>query len=328
MNQQQTVKPPSTFFVPADAYLNLPRSENDWVIDKILPVGGLVNVFGKPKTGKSFLALSMAKAIVNGEDDWCGYPISTPGAVAYLQIDTPREEWSNRLGKITLSTTGANRLWIADMYQVPEFPFNILNPQQTELTWLKQSIAAINPVLTVIDTLREVHGGDENDSTTMRNVIAHLVDACRPSAIMLLSHSRKDSMLTATGDDDMMDQGRGSSYIAGRMDVVMKLTQKRLMFKGRATGQTIEPVYQIEKGQPNEGLVMITPETEDATEKATADAIRLQLGGHPSQNALAKALMERVGGSQSSAIRKIQKYFPQQYGPTAKKALTLKPPKH
>jgi hypothetical protein len=186
---------------------------------------------------------------------------------------------------------------------------------------LKQSIAAIKPVLTIIDTLREVHGGDENDSTTMRNVIAHLVDACRPSAIMLLSHSRKDSMMTVSGDDDMMDQGRGSSYVAGRMDVVMKLTQKRLMFKGRATGQTIESVFQ----DPQTGLVFIQPEADDVQHKLIIDAERLKLGGKPSQNALASIVAKRLDCSRSSAIRRIHKYFPHLYGQTAQTGPTPAP---
>lgn len=311
---------PSTFFVPAESYLALPKAPMPWVVDKLIPVGGLINIFGKPKTGKSFLALSLAQAIVEGRPDWCGYEILMPGPVAYLQIDTPREEWSIRLGKLKLGNGGGSKLWIADMWQVPEFPFNILNPAQTELTWLKQSIAAINPVLTIIDTLREVHGGDENDSTTMRNVIAHLTEACQhtgsggpPSAILLLSHSRKDSMLTASGDDDMMDQGRGSSYVAGRMDVVMKLTQKRLMFKGRATGQTVESVIQ----DPQTGLIFIEPETDDTQHKLLIDRERLALGGAPSQNALATAVAKQLNCSKSSAIRKLHKYFPHLYGPTA-----------
>jgi RecA-family ATPase len=307
--------PPATLFVPADAYLELPKAIQPWVIDKLIPAGGMVNLFGKPKTGKSFLALSLAKAICEGQQDWCGYEVLMPGPVAYLQIDTPREEWSARIGRIKLSQSGGSKLWIADMYQVPEFPFNILNPAQTELAWLKQSIAAINPVLTIIDTLREVHGGDENDSTTMRNVIAHLVEACRPSSILLLSHSRKDSMLTVSGDDDMMDQGRGSSYVAGRMDVVMKLTQKRLMFKGRATGQTIESVIQ----DPATGLVLIAPETEDLQDKLIIDGERLNLGGSPSQNALAAQVAKRLNCSRSGAIRRMHKYFPHLYGPTSAK---------
>ena len=298
---------PTTWFVPSAAYQALPKAPQPWVIDKLIPMGGLVNLYGKPKTGKSYLALSLAQAIVNGEADWCGYSIVAPGPVAYLQIDTPREEWSGRLTKLALRPRPETDLWIADMWQVPEFPFNILNPQQTELRWLKQSIAAINPVLTIIDTLREVHSGDENDSTTMRNVIAHLVDACRPSAILLLSHARKDSMLTANGDDDMMDQARGSSYVAGRMDVVMKLTQKRLIFKGRATGQTVETVLQ----DPKTGLVVIEPSKgDDAALRNLVTALKAELPKGASQTALAKALAERQNISQSTAVRHLRALMP------------------
>lgn len=297
---------PTTWFVPSAAYQDLPKAPQPWVIDKLIPMGGLVNLYGKPKTGKSFLALSMAQAIVNQEPDWCGYHIAAPGPVAYLQIDTPREEWSARLSKISIKPKSDSDLWIADMWQVPEFPFNILNPQQTELRWLKQSIASINPVLTVIDTLREVHSGDENDSTNMRNVIAHLVDACRPSAILLLSHARKDSMMTVNGDDDMMDQARGSSYVAGRMDVVMKLTQKRLMFKGRATGQTIETIVQ----DPATGLVMIEAAVPDSALRGLVDEIKMTLPKNASQNTIAKELAARNNVSLSTAIRQLRALMP------------------
>lgn len=291
-----------TRFVPASDYLHLPRAPQPWVIEKLIPIGGLINLFGKPKTGKSFLALGFAQAIVNGWADWQGYPILSHGPVAYLQIDTPREEWSNRLSKINLTEMTPERmLYIADMWQVPEFPFNILSTQQTELRWLKESLATIQPVLTIIDTLREVHSGDENDSTTMRNVIANLVDACRPSAILLLSHSRKDSMLTVNGDDDMMDQGRGSSYVAGRMDVVMKMTQKRLMFKGRATGQTLESIQQ---DQTN-GLISIEFTGTDAY---TLNIVRNLKADHPqkSQTELAKLLAIQLDISVSTATRRLR----------------------
>ena len=303
---QPTAAIPTTWFVTSGAYQQLPKAPQPWVVEKLIPMGGLVNIYGKPKSGKSFLALSLAKSIVNGDADWCGYPIMAPGPVAYLQIDTPREEWSSRLGKIQFAPTKDRDLWIADMWQVPSFPFNILSPQQEELKWLKESIAAIKPVVTVIDTLREVHSGDENDSTNMRNVIAYLVDACRPSAIILLSHARKDSMLTANGDDDMMDQARGSSYVAGRMDVVMKLTAKRLVFKGRATGQTIESVHQDE----HTGLVLINPESDDAILRTTVDLIKTQLPKGASQNSIAAELAKRTSISMSTAIRKLRAIQP------------------
>lgn len=293
-------------FVPSQDYLGLPKSPQKWVIEKLIPVGGLVNVFGKPKTGKSFLALGMAQAIVCGDADWEGYPIHTHGSVAYLQIDTPREEWSDRIGRLDLTPATGHDLYIADMWQVPQFPFDVLDPQQTGYKWLKDQIASMQPVLTIVDTLREVHGGDENDSTVMRNVIANIVAACRPGAIMLLSHARKDSILTANGDDDMMDQNRGSSYVAGRMDVLIKLTQKRMMFKGRATGQIVENIVQDKAT----GLILIEPDTNNVTERDGIAAILKKLGTGVSERAVCKALEQAFGWKYSTARRKLHTHFP------------------
>ena len=292
----------SHVFVPSAVYQQLPRSPQKWVIDKLIPVGGLVNIFGKPKTGKSFLALGMAQAIVNGEPDWEGYPIHTHGSVAYLQIDTPREEWSDRISRIRLAPVEGRELWIADMWQVPQFPFDILDPQQTGLRWLKDQLASINPVLTIIDTLREAHGADENDSTAMRNVLAYLVAACRPSAIALLSHARKDTILTASGDDDMMDQNRGSSYIPGRMDVIVKLTQKRMMFKGRATGLTTAVIEQ----DTGTGLIHVVPSTDDEQFAAAVRTVMRDLGPNASQRTVTEELARRLHMSQSTAYRKLR----------------------
>ena len=291
-------------FTPLDAYLQLPKAPYPWVVERLIPVGGLVNVFGKPKTGKSFFALGLAQAIVNGDADWQGYPIQQHGPVAYLQIDTPREEWHSRLSKLHFQLQRNRTLWMADMWQVPEFPFNILNPQRTEVRWLKESLASIQPVLTIIDTLREAHGGDENDSTTMRNVLAELVGACRPSAILLLSHARKDSILTANGEEDLMDQGRGSSYVAGRMDVVIKLTPKRMVFKGRATGQTIETIMQ----DPNTGLIVVEPGPNDAATANEVRSVLADLGSDASQRALAAELAKRTRTSHSTATRRLTAY--------------------
>lgn len=291
-------------FTPLDAYLSLPKAPHPWVVEKLIPVGGLVNCFGKPKTGKSFFALGLAQAIVNGDADWQGYPIQQHGPVAYLQIDTPREEWHSRLSKLAFQPQAGRTLWMADMWQVPEFPFNILNPQRTEVRWLKESLATIQPVLTIIDTLREVHGGDENDSTTMRNVLAELVGACRPSAILLLSHARKDSILTTNGEEDLMDQGRGSSYVAGRMDVVIKLTAKRMVFKGRATGQTVETIMQ----DTNTGLIVVEPGPNDKATLHEVRSVLADLGPGASQRAVATELAKRTRTSLSTAIRRVHAY--------------------
>lgn len=239
-------------FVTLNEYCELPSDPAKWIVKKLIPVGGMVNLYAKPKVGKSFLMLSIIEALIEQRPSWEGFDICKYGPVAYLQIDTPREEWKDRISKMQqrLKDRGVgDSFWLADMWNIPNFPFNILNPDGTELTWLKGEMDRIKPILVVIDTLREVHSGDENDNTVMRNVVASLIKACRgevgsPTAIVLISHQRKDGIQAQEGNDDMMDQNRGASYISGKMDMILRLTRKRLTYKGRAVGYEFVEIEQ------------------------------------------------------------------------------------
>lgn len=287
-------------FYQLDEYLALPREPQPWVIHSLVPVGGMVNVFGKPKTGKSFITLDWAKAVASGESDWFGYEIQKPGPVAYLQVDTPREEWARRMEHVkAMCAREGVPLWIADMWLVPNFPVNVLDPDDTTIAWLRAELDKLQPVMIVIDTIREVHGGDEDNSTVMRNVLSSLVGACRPSAIVLVSHARKDQAgFGGEVEEDMMDQARGSSYVAGRMDVIAKVTKKRLTFKGRATGQQTEVLTQ----DPETGWISLQRDDDGS------DAyIKELLTNYPdaSVNDLAKRFGQKMNVSVSTGTRKI-----------------------
>lgn len=242
-------------FVNAESYLALPRDPQQWVIQHLIPVGGLTNIYGKPKAGKSFAALGMAHAVSADEPEWLGFAVMKHGPVAYLQIDTPRGEWAFRILKMKEAGLDISNMFVADMSLAP-FPFDILDTTKQE--WLRQQMDTLKPVLVIIDTIRELHGSDENDSTAMRNVVTSLVAACRPAAVVLLSHSRKDNMFTAAGGDDLMSDARGSSYVAGRMDVVIKMTTNGkhasgMTYKGRSVGQGRVVVKQSE----DTGLILL-----------------------------------------------------------------------
>ena len=289
-------------FYQLDEYLDLPREPQPWIIQGLVPVAGLVNVYGKPKTGKSFLTLDWAKAVAGGQQSWHGYAVQKSGPVAYLQVDTPREEWARRLTQVKqLCARDGVPLWIADMWLVPQFPVNVLEPGDPTIAWLTAQLRQLQPVMIVIDTLREVHSGDEDNSTVMRNVISSLVGACRPAAIVLVTHARKGASGGWQADaaaDDMMDENRGSSYVAGRMDVVVKVTAKRMQFKGRATGQVTETLTQ----DPETGWISLQRDDDGS------DALIEQYGDtHPgiSIHAMATKLSEKQGYSISTATRRI-----------------------
>jgi len=290
-------------FYQLDDYLALDREPQPWVIHSLVPVGGLTNIYGKPKTGKSFIALDMAVKVAQGAGDWEGYPIPKSGPTCYLQCDTPREEWAKRLEVVKQMVRDQHLpLWIADMWLIPNYPMNIIDPLDPTLKWLEGEMKRIQPVMVVIDTLREVHGGDEDSSTVMRNVISGLVGACRPAAIVLVSHARKSNPnLDFAAQDDMMDAGRGSSYTAGRMDVVVNVTARRMQFKGRATGLVTEHLVQ----DPENGFISLKRE-DDGSEKQIEDLWRQYPG--LSQNQMAEKLARKMNYSLSTAIRRLREW--------------------
>jgi hypothetical protein len=66
---------------------------------------------------------------------------------------------------------------------------------------------------------------------------------------LLVSHSRKDQIFNGRPvEDNLMDDGRGSTYVSGRMDIVAKMTEKNLILKGRAIGMTKIAIEQDEIG--------------------------------------------------------------------------------
>jgi hypothetical protein len=223
-------------FISGPGYVALPRKGGAWVIEDLLPIGGgLLNVFGQPKKGKSYLALQLAAAIADPTiGEVLGFPIRTHGPVAYLQIDTPRGLWADRIAQLQDKGTSFENVLFADQELVP-YPFNILGEGYG---WLQQNLRLIAPfpVAVIVDTIREVHGGEENDSGHMRNIINLLVEAVRPASLILLSHARKEFGDSSTSS--MMSEIRGTSYVAGRMDCVLKVTDTSLIFQGRTVGES------------------------------------------------------------------------------------------
>jgi hypothetical protein len=293
-------------FKPVEEYLKLPRAPQKWIVQDLVPVGGIVNIFAKPKVGKTFMYMGIGEAISSGHDEWEGFEVFQHGKVAFLEVDTPREEFADRFIKMAIER---NAFYVADMWMVPNYPFDLLDPNGKCYQWLKEQMDALQPLMVVVDTIREVHEKDENDSTGMKQVVSRLISACRPATIVLISHARKEanSMFTSGGESDLMDDNRGSNYVAGKADVVIKLTGKQLTYKGRATGLKKLPIKQDENG-----FIRVIYEGSEEDK-----IIKEMLKNHPGEsvNSLAKRLVEmKVFKSISSATRRINRVKEKQNG--------------
>ena len=235
---------PSFTLVRGENYLALPRDPQPWLVDKLVPSGGVMLVGGAPKEGKSFMALGIAVAIANPQcTSFLGRDVLKHGPVIYLQVDTPREEWASRIERI--KGEGIDNIYWSDANLVP-YPLTITDGAIKYA--LTQKLRELHPVLLVVDTLREVHNDDENDNTAMKRVITALVEVTRETntTLLMVAHTRKHNAVKR-GEEyeiNLVDDIRGANYVAGRCDIISIMSKGRFILTGRSIGNKAYAVEQ------------------------------------------------------------------------------------
>lgn len=144
----------------------------------------------------------------------------------------------------------------------------------------------ICPDCVIIDTIREAHTGDENDSTAMQSVVAQLTAAVKPAALVLVAHSRKANF---EHGPDLMNDNRGSNYMVGKMDVIIRFSHSSMRVSGRSIDEQSIPIERLDNGLWELAL--------DPTESLALDLLAT---GKPIRE-LARVLHETSGKSESAA---------------------------
>ncbi len=248
-----------SLIVSGHEYVALPRPEQTWLIEPLVPAGGSCLFYGPPKVGKSVAALQLASAIQEGTD-WLGYPARTKGPVAYIQLDNPRSLWATRLVKTGVQLPGVLNVLQTDKEILGTYPsFDILNPAHADL--LTVALRELNPVAVIFDTLIKSHSAKENDPTEMTRVMAHLTSCVRPAALIIIAHSRK------AGHDDtpsVIDDNRGASSIVGEMDAIISMKPNSISIVGRAIEDTTFSAWMQEDTMWHRGKGKVRNQTSPA----------------------------------------------------------------
>lgn len=184
-----------------------PDDAVSWIVDGLLPAGGLSVFGGKPKGGKSTTARAIALRVCRGE------PVlgrtTTRGPVVYLGLEDPR-----RVTKGHLRTLGAQPH--DDLYV-----FTGTRPEAA-LAWLEGVLAKVDPVLVVVDTLQHLLGvSDLNDYARVVAALGPVLGLVRSrrAHMMLVHHAGK-------GDRTGFDAILGSTAIVGTVDVALLLRRR------------------------------------------------------------------------------------------------------
>jgi hypothetical protein len=195
-----------------------------WVVDGLIPEGGLTILYGIGKGGKTTFLGHLCAAVVSGKS----FLDRDVAAGAVLWVDL---EQHVSLTRQTLAAAGANE---------QAHPVHIYNGMAPDLTSIEESIRGLGVTLVVIDSLSKLlQLRDENDASLVNAALTPLLQMIRETNVGLIAihHDRKRE---GDGGRGM----RGSGVFLATLDVCIGLkreggtdsSQRRLQVTGRYPG--------------------------------------------------------------------------------------------
>ena len=222
-----------------------------WLIDTIIPAGGLVGLYGPPGVMKSFVAADMALSVAAG-GLWQGHPVAQ-GFPLYVCA-----EGSAGMGKRIKG-------WLQ---------YRKLKASQVLGAWLTESVpvyadsdgmarvidrieeAEIVPDVIVIDTLARCFDGDENQQADMGRFVAG-VDRLRKefdATVVVVHHTRLDG-----------DRERGNTAFRGAADAMLSLSHHKgkllLRCNKQKDAEEFDDIELKTKAMPDADTIVIVNET-------------------------------------------------------------------
>jgi len=276
--------------VPVGELLAEPDEPERWLIDGLLPRGGLSILAGKPKAGKSTLARCMALAVARG-DPVIGRE-SVAGPVIYLCLEDKRAEVAEHFRAMG---AGDERLYV----HTGPAPA----PSDTAVEQLRQLIGQTGATLAVIDTLlRFVRVRDVADYAEMTKALDPMLDLSRETAchVMAVYHAPK---VRHEGLDAIL----GSVAIAGTCDTGLVLDRKA---DGRRTLVAVQrygpDLPETILGLEESTRTVTTPGTVAGREQAgLADAILAFLADGPRSEAEIRTAVGGDRGKVGKGLREL-----------------------
>ena len=251
--------------------------ETRFVVDELLPTGGLSILAAKPKVGKSTLARTLALCVARGEP-FLGRDVTMKGTVIHLALEEKRKEIQRAYEKLG----GANEPIHVHVGMAPA----------EALEALEQSIKETNAVLAIVDPIfKLIRLPDLDEYGAMTLALEPLIELSRRTNchIVCVHHLGKGDRM---GGDAIL----GSTAIFGAVDVA-------LLMKKRDMGRTIESIQRYGKDleetvvalNDNTGFVTAAGNAEEIEQRPVREEIIAEIKGGPKTEA---QLRDSIGGNQ------------------------------
>lgn len=219
---QSFIKPIGGFVFPADLFVlselpSVPFYVKDW-----LPKRGKAYLYAPAKSGKSYIAMQLARCVGCGEP-FLGIP-TTKGTALYIQFELGEEILQYRMREETKKP-------YPNVFVGTTFSMKLDTKYGQERLW--KAMEAVEPSILILDPKIKFISGDENETHEMQPICDYLDSLIEGfnCSILIIDHAGKD----------MSRRGRGSSIWEGWADSYIEM--KRTSKKGEALKVTIEPRF-------------------------------------------------------------------------------------
>jgi RecA-family ATPase len=231
INQRPAAIVPAEFITPATWPDHAPPPV-DWLAFQRIPRGDVTTLHGDGGAGKTSIALQLAANVARGAPDWLGHEIAT-GPVVIVSAEEPEREVRRRVwlhgqrgGYDTASLLNLH-LWFPDdttgaVLAKPD-RHGIMQPTPLFRS-IEAGIAAVAPVLVVVDNVAATFAGDQNNRVMVRsfvNLWRAIGRQASAPAVLLLDHPSLSGLAAGSGrggNVDWRNAVRSALYLRSHED--------------------------------------------------------------------------------------------------------------
>lgn len=214
-----------------------------WIVMQLLPEG-LIILAGRPKVGKSFMAMNIAIAVANGSKA-LGFFDTNRHSVLYVALEDNERRLKDRIKNILQAEYNKNAP--ANLYFM-EVGYDMPKLNEGGIDELQKIILDDSDIkLIIIDTLgRSIADKSRKDKDMYRadyEISSKLQEmAIRNNiCLLLLHHTKKGS------EENVFDEISGTTGLTGAMDTMMVLKKKSNKCTLHITGRDVQEAdYEVE----------------------------------------------------------------------------------
>lgn len=201
-------------------YINQPRKPNKWLIQDWISEGDISCLYGKPGSFKSTIIAHFCYAVCTGDMVFNKYA-TQKAKVLYLNAENHHDIMIPLLNRIIKgfpeSEKEEKKRLIKENFFITTKKCTLSLENALDVNLIINLIKKRQATFVILDSLRRFFSSKENDSDTMNKLYKNLElirQACGDVTIMLIHHTKKDSL----DNQDGRDMARGSGDLIGFVD--------------------------------------------------------------------------------------------------------------